>query len=301
MSLASTGAGGRGTQAGSIVGDVILKGKKKFWGVSGTHYHRGMKAGENTLNALCARVLMRSMTGAKAYSQPSFLRDYVAFMTEPDTHNDTYAESYHRDFFSNWALGVAPEKCAGPEKHDTPSVGGFVTLPPLVIASLDLPEDDFARTIKSHLFLTHKSESLATYAQLYATLLRDVLKGADLRASAQATGMRLGLNMEEILSRGLPDNEVVGGMFGNACYISDSFPCVLYLAVKYAESMEDGLLANTNAGGECCHRGSVLGSLLGAALGTRTTPDALIQGLSAHASLQVEIEAFSEAFCGDAK
>lgn len=26
------------------------------------HYHQGMKAGENTLNALCARLVMRSIT-----------------------------------------------------------------------------------------------------------------------------------------------------------------------------------------------------------------------------------------------
>jgi hypothetical protein len=33
-------------------------------------------------------------------------------MTTPGTHNDTYAESFHRDFFKNWAAGVPPEKCA---------------------------------------------------------------------------------------------------------------------------------------------------------------------------------------------
>jgi hypothetical protein len=41
---------------------VINHGKHKFWGVPGMHYHQGMKAGENTLNALCARVVTRSIT-----------------------------------------------------------------------------------------------------------------------------------------------------------------------------------------------------------------------------------------------
>lgn len=27
-------------------------------------------------------------------------------MTTPGTHNDTYAESFHRDFFKNWAAGA---------------------------------------------------------------------------------------------------------------------------------------------------------------------------------------------------
>jgi hypothetical protein len=40
---------------------------------------------------------------------------------------DTYAESFHRDFFGNWARGVPPERCsAGTEGHNTAQIGGFV-------------------------------------------------------------------------------------------------------------------------------------------------------------------------------
>lgn len=55
MALSNTGGHGRGGQQGSIIGDVINHGKKQFWGVKGMHYHQGMAAGDNTLNALCAR------------------------------------------------------------------------------------------------------------------------------------------------------------------------------------------------------------------------------------------------------
>jgi len=71
---------------------------------------------------------MRDITanGGK-YAPGSFLKAYVDFMTTPGTHNDTYAESFHRDFFRNWANGVPPEQCArGTEGHDTGSIGGFV-------------------------------------------------------------------------------------------------------------------------------------------------------------------------------
>ena len=82
MSLHSTSRGGRGSQGGSasvkeVVGDVILKGKRKYWGQPNMHYHQGMKAGENTLNAHCARVLMRSMAAANGhYDKNRFLDDY---------------------------------------------------------------------------------------------------------------------------------------------------------------------------------------------------------------------------------
>jgi len=56
---------------------------------------------------------------------------------------------------------------------------------------------------------------------------------------------------------------VVGGQFSTACYISDSWPNVLYLAYKYCNDPATAMLRNTNLGGENCHRGSVLGSIVG--------------------------------------
>ena len=42
----------------------------------------------------------------------SFLTAYVKFMTTPGSHNDTYAETYHRMFFKNLQQGKAPSQCA---------------------------------------------------------------------------------------------------------------------------------------------------------------------------------------------
>ena len=41
----------------------------------GVHYHEGMQAGENTLNALCTRVVTRGMARRGGYSQEGFLED----------------------------------------------------------------------------------------------------------------------------------------------------------------------------------------------------------------------------------
>jgi ADP-ribosyl-[dinitrogen reductase] hydrolase len=59
MSFSSTGGHGRGDQRGSVIGDVICHGKRDAWGVPNAHYRRGMSAGQNTLNALCARCALR--------------------------------------------------------------------------------------------------------------------------------------------------------------------------------------------------------------------------------------------------
>ena len=127
------------------------------------------RAGDNTLNLLCVRVLLRTMNTTGRYDSGDFLSAYIAFMTTPDSHNDTYAESYHRDFFANYAQGVSPERCAGAEGHDTASIGGLVALPPVIVAAMR--EDDPAavdRTLLAHLRLTHRSTKLERYASAWA-------------------------------------------------------------------------------------------------------------------------------------
>ena len=244
-----------------------------------------MAAGENTLNALCARLVTRTIADSKgAYDPEAFLRNYVAFMyvalahvpprhhydtirTTPGTHNDTYAESFHRDFFSNWARGIPPAQCAkGTEGHNTASIGGFVMLPPVTL-SLAGPRGDWPSAscaTRRHLALTHDSTSLARYADVYAQLLYDVARGGDLRSGAKAAAASLGVDVERLA--GLDDRAVVQ-RFGSACYITSSLPVVLYLAYKHAGSFEEAVLANVNAGGENAHRGAALGALMGAAVG----------------------------------
>ena len=52
MNLSNTAGAGRGSDKGSVIGDVINHGKKKYWVKGGNHhYHLGLEAGENTLEA----------------------------------------------------------------------------------------------------------------------------------------------------------------------------------------------------------------------------------------------------------
>eukprot|EP01097_Dermamoeba_algensis_P005453 TRINITY_DN3471_c0_g1_i1.p1 TRINITY_DN3471_c0_g1~~TRINITY_DN3471_c0_g1_i1.p1 ORF type:complete len:322 (+),score=52.93 TRINITY_DN3471_c0_g1_i1:269-1234(+) len=299
MHLSNTGKAGRGEQSGDIIGTVILHGKKHLWGKSRVHYHHGMKAGENTLNALCARVVTRSIISTNGkYNSSDFLDKYVKFMTTPNTHNDTFAEGYHRDFFSNYARGVPPEKCAGDEGHDTPSVGGLVTLPPVIFAAYFANKGKadarakIQETTIQHLYLTHKSSNLAKYASVYAELLIDLLE-ADEKSNAKdiikSYAKKVGVDVQRLLNSGMSDEDVVSRQ-GMACYITSSFPNVLYLAYKYSNDFEKGVLANTNAGGENCHRGSALGTILGLVNGYDKLPASLVNGLVENSNIREEIE-----------
>jgi len=299
MSLASTGGAGRGSQEGEVVGSVILHGKKHLWGQPNRHYHEGLRSGDNTLNLLCVRVLLRSMNKTGRYDAGDFLREYIAFMTTPDSHRDTYAESYHREFFANYARGIPPERCAGAENHDTASIGGLVGLPPVIMAALR--EHDAAaveRTLLEHLRLTHRSAKLERYASALGRLLPRLLQDQQPRIGplvcdiAESLGFPAAKVVEQVNCHGRSDLHVIGGLLSPACYIEHSFPAVLYLAARYANDFEAALVANTNAGGDNCHRGALLGAILGAALGSRAIPERWIQGLRSRVELEEEIESF---------
>lgn len=295
MSLANTGGHGRGSNKGSIIGDVILHGKKKYWGPPGTHYHALLRAGENTLNAQCLRVVMRTITQDHGvYHKKNFLENYVNFMTTPDTHNDTYAESYHRGFFSRFAQGMSPEECAEPEGHDTASSGGLVTLSAVILSQFDNREQAIKLALE-HLKCTHRSEKLNRYVKLYAGMLVDLVNGKDAKECASDISKQLNLNLDRLWSRDLDDSQVIGGVFTSACYIDGSFPSITYLLGKYHNSVEGALLANANVGGDNCHRGAALGSLIGAAASISSVPPKLLQGLVSQNEIKQEIEAYVEA------
>ncbi len=76
-----------------------------------------------------------------------------------------------------------------------------------------------------------------------------------------------------------PDELVVGGRLSTACYVEDSIPAVIYLALKYHQDVQKGLIANTNLGGDNAYRGAVLGALLGASNGMEAYPEPWIRGL----------------------
>lgn len=305
MSLHSTQKGGRGPHAANderreVVGDVILKDRRQYWDQPNEHYHHGMPAGENTLNAYCARAVLRVLRDNHGhYDRDGFLAAYIELMTaEPARHPDTYAESYHRGFFANLELGKPAEKC-GAVTHDTASIGGLVTIAPIVFAERlsGTPLDRVKDICVEHLGLTHPDQYLAKVCKDYVGLLDELLFLEDDKDAATVISAwskrSISLQLSEIVPRIHSDNDVVGRMFSSACYITDSWPSVLYLAYKYCDSQKAGLLSNTNLGGDNVHRGAVLGCLLGLASGT--TVDELFTQLQHRDEIAAEISTLIEA------
>ena len=255
----------------------ILHDQAPYWGQKGIHYHQFLKAGENTLNVKICRLLIESLNQIGGYQADDFLRRYISFMTTPGNHRDTYIEECHRNFFVNFAKGSPPHKCGVQEKH----IGGLIGIIPIVAFYYDQPGKAREAALE-HLALTHPGEKMRTAGLLLVELLLNVLNGTPLEAAilekiGAQTNPLLGYPFVKWLEE--PDDWIIGPRFSTACYVEDSVPAVLYLALKYSDDPQTALIVNTNLGGDNAARGAVLGALLGASHGTEKFSERWIKGL----------------------
>ena len=255
----------------------ILHDQARYWGQKGIHYHQFLKAGENTLNVKICRLLIESINKSGTYDADDFLRRYIDFMTTAGNHRDTYIEECHRNFFANYARGLPPRKCGLKEKH----IGGILGMLPVALHYQDRP-DRAREAALAHLALTHPGNKMETAGSLIIDILLKVLNGASLKAAilenidAQNNPL-LGYPFLKWMKE--PDDSVIGPRFSTACYVEDSVPAVIYLALKYHDQPERALVVNTNLGGDNAARGAVLGALLGAAHGVEGFPERWVRGL----------------------
>lgn len=260
----------------------ILGPERGCWGRRGVHYHRNLAAGENTLNLKLLRLAL-TMTGELGrYDRSMYLGRYRTFMLDPAGHRDTYVEECHRGFFENLRRGVTPERCAVEEKH----IGGMVSVVPLYAAVRALGADhaEAAAAVASHVSVTHAGPRVGDGVRTLVTLARELCDGAGLEEALRAHLKPQDLPylqgpIERLAAE--PPDAVLGRRYSTACYLEDSLPATFYLALRYADDAEAGLVANTMAGGDNCHRGAVLGALYGISLGAGCFPERWVSGLHA--------------------
>ncbi len=263
----------------------ILHDQARYWGQRDVHYHQFLDAGENTLNLQLAKVLIDSITTRGCYDADDYLERYIRFMLTPGQHGDTYVEECHRKFFTAYARGTAPRKCAGCDIH----IGGLAHVG-VLCAFFGSDLAGCRAAVREHVTLTHRAPEVLAAADAMVRIIGTVLAGGSLREAIFEHGTDwFSKRKAEQWSRE-PDEVVVGQRVSPACYIADAFPASLYLAWKYADDFEGGVIANTNVGGDNCHRGAVVGALLGLASGLDHIPARFVASLHEAASLQSRID-----------
>lgn len=303
LSLSNTAGSGRtaGSAAAgvSVVGNVILHDKLKFWTAprGSVHYHHTLLAGANTLNVLCAvraaRVLSSVRCVSDASARAAVLQDYVQFMTTPGSHRDTYAESFHRGFFCDWQQlrpTEATQVLEFAERRSTRmltaarvddqlnAIGCLPMAIPFILLSATANEDEAVCAAVEFVKLTHPHPALEPLVCVYARALHATLNGACVKQQAEAALRSPVLNTWNTCQTFIQQAERCGASaaerlqvhqravetLGLACYTPGAFSSLFYLAYSFHDDVAEGILTNTNCGGENCNRGAALGALLGA-------------------------------------
>ena len=238
----------------------ILHEQAVYWGRKGVHYHQFLHAGENTLNFQLAVVLFDQVNQAGSYNAEAWVEKYCDFMLTPGRHRDTYVEECHRAFFTNYARGKKWRSCGVDDVH----IGGLASVPALVEA-LGAGHPDLRAVVQEHVVITHKNSEVLRAADTLVRLHAAIESGAMSLEEAlfEEASDYISRRKVEAWSK-KSDEAVIGEILSPACYIKDAFPAALYLAWKYARDFSGGIIANANLGGDNCHRGAVVGSLLGA-------------------------------------
>lgn len=291
------------------------------------HYHHGLKAGENTLGANLIRVLMRSIIKEGKYSQEVFIEDFISYLTTPDLNKDPYTEVYIRAWFQNYSNGVPPHACAQEQREvwSIASNGGIIR--PLVLALTSKSTFQALGVALQHQQITHRSDNVSSALCVLVPLLRTLLDKEDpietLKESAskvqrtKISGAELSKTYAEHngpgnipkdemwnihtefsdsnvdlddLMKNYEEDDILGSVFTTGCYPEQSLPVLMYLLYKNKFDFKASVLANANAGGDCVHRGIILGMLAGAA--NEEIPHELKMGLADYASINQEIEDF---------
>lgn len=251
----------------------ILGKQRKYWGVKNIHYHQFLEAGENTLNLKLLRLVLGMVSELGGYDRETYINRYMKFMLHPDEHRDTYVEECHRGFFINLKKGLAPSECAVEEKY----IGGMVHVIPLYtkLRSLGYGHKSAGEAVQEHVSVTHKGDKIRKGVNTLTTLADEITGGKSLADTLGSHLEKQDLEycagkITSLISK--PDLDVLGPVFSIACYLDDSLPASFYLALKYSSSSAEALIQNTMAGGDNCHRGAVIGALLGLAGGENIFP-----------------------------
>lgn len=242
----------------------ILHDQAQYWGQRGVHYHQFLTAGENTLNFKLAAELYQLVVNNGCYDADAWLKHYAACMLEDGWHHDTYVEEYHRAFFDNYAQGKPLSECGIDDLH----IGGLSQVPSLLAALDAIGQKDLEAQLKiveSHLRLTHRNQHVVNSGIALSRILHALSQGIGLREAIEtASGPSWKRGKFDTWSN-FPDRTIVGRQLSTACYLPESFTASLYLSWKHAKSFSEGIIANALCGGDNCHRGAVVGALLGAA------------------------------------
>jgi ADP-ribosylglycohydrolase len=154
------------------------------------HYHKGLRAGDNTLNMLLVREVLKLGGG---YTPKRYMEAVETFLTHPKAHNDLYYEVYLRRFFENKSKGASADQAAANQRDiwSIGSHGGLLQSIPMAVLYQDQPEAQAIARALEHMQCTHRSLNLMSSSIILVPLLRALLHGNDVEGAFRAAARQV--------------------------------------------------------------------------------------------------------------
>jgi len=257
---------------------------ENFLDPSSSSYHGTRQTGDFSHYGDQLMELLRSLQPGADFSLESFARRWRTMWQD----DPGYIDGASKGTLANLEAGQPPHEAAS----DSNDLAGAARIAPLLVALADRSEDELAEAARSQTAFTHGDPGVAEAAAYFARVSRKLLEGLTLDealdgAVSAETWEHIDPAAHLADARRDREAEPVAALQerGLTCHLPDTFPSVLFLLVRYPDSLEEALIENTMAGGDSAARGLLVGLVLGAALGESAVPSRWIEGLRARDEL----------------
>ncbi|MEO1091446.1 MAG: ADP-ribosylglycohydrolase family protein [Pseudomonadota bacterium] len=304
----------RGALMGQFVGDALCLGTHWIYnlrergrafpeGIVGfeapaaDHYHRGRKPGDGTHYADAAEAVLASVAEhgeSIASDQGERLvrlygdQAYQGFLDKPTR--------ILLERFRDWERSRPGEPFPFVDGADDEQTVTLSRLAPVVV--VHARDHELGQRVEAVVRVCQNNDRAVAHAQVHASILRLLLEGEPLPAAVEAAvatapapfAAEVAERRSDALAMlGLPAIHATGEV-GRSCYLPNTFPAMLHVALRHQDTLPTALLETARAGGDSASRAAVVGSWLGAALGDEEIPEAWWQRLSARERLEPLIE-----------
>jgi ADP-ribosylglycohydrolase len=246
------------------------------------HYHFGKQKGDQTHYGDGALVLLESIASSGKFDPVAFGTAYIRAF-DPATYAgylDRATNGTHENFRAFRTANPAGE-FDFQQGADDDHLGGASRIAGVVVRYWRSPE--LLQMVSAATRVCQNNERTVAYMNFHALLLRELLRGEDAHTALDQALKELSTvnqkfwpeiraKIQGALEETLNDVIEATQTFGQACPLEQSFPSALHAFLKHTSDFETCILATIRAGGDSAGRAAMLGSWLGAHLGTQAIP-----------------------------
>lgn len=195
-------------------------------------------------------------------------KEYVTYWNEKMSTYSGYVDGSSRNTLENIKNNVVP---SGSDSTDLSIVGRIAPL--LKVSNTKV---EFLNNVEKFVQVTHNSVKSIIASRFFALVLLEVLEGKDIEKSILEIQKDFDEGIQNFVKIAIAsrneDTFTSIRDFGPACDVSEGFPGIIHLLVKY-DNLKDMLIENAKAGGDTSARAMISSLIFSANKSTLQLPE----------------------------